>query len=49
MASIGEVRQAASDTGAAAAEVLSPAREPAHRSAGPGQEVDHFLAGIKAP
>jgi methyl-accepting chemotaxis protein len=48
MASIGEVRQAASDTGAAAAEVLSPAREPAHRSAGPGQEVDRFLSGIKA-
>jgi methyl-accepting chemotaxis protein len=47
-ASFGEVRQAASDTGAAAAEVLSPAHEPAHHSAGAGQEVDRFLPGIKA-
>jgi methyl-accepting chemotaxis protein len=47
-ASIGEVRQAASDTSSAAAEVLSPAHEPAHYSAGLGQEVDRFLSGIKA-
>ncbi len=45
MASIGEVRQVASDMGAAAAEVLSPA----HHSTGPWQEVDRFLSGIKAP
>jgi hypothetical protein len=34
--------------GAAAAEVLSPAHESAHRSPGLGQEVDRFLSGIKA-
>ncbi|WP_262296766.1 methyl-accepting chemotaxis protein [Microvirga sesbaniae] len=46
--SIGEVRRAAGDTGAAATQVLAAAQELARHSASLGQEVDHFLSGVKA-
>jgi methyl-accepting chemotaxis protein len=45
---IGEVRQGAGETGAAAAQVLSAAQELARHSASLGHEVDAFLAGVKA-
>ncbi|HZH50708.1 MAG TPA: chemotaxis protein, partial [Microvirga sp.] len=35
-------------TGAAAAQVLAAAQELARHSASLGQEVDHFLSGVKA-
>ncbi len=46
--SIGEVRQAAGDTGVAASRVLSSAQELARHSVSLGQEVGHFLSGVKA-
>jgi methyl-accepting chemotaxis protein len=46
--SIGEVRHGAGETGTAAAQVLSAAQELARHSATLGQEVDHFLSGVKA-
>jgi methyl-accepting chemotaxis protein len=46
--SIGEVRQGAGDTGMAAAQVLSSAQDLARHSASLGQEVEHFLSGVKA-
>jgi methyl-accepting chemotaxis protein len=46
--SIGEVRQAAGDAGTAASHVLSAAQELARHSASLGQEVGHFLSGVKA-
>ncbi|MBM1175181.1 methyl-accepting chemotaxis protein [Microvirga arabica] len=46
--SISEVRQGAGETGTAAAEVLSSAQELARHSASLGQEVEHFLSGVKA-
>jgi methyl-accepting chemotaxis protein len=46
--SISEVRQGAGETGSAAAEVLSSAQELARHSASLGQEVEHFLSGVKA-
>ncbi|MFC4170607.1 methyl-accepting chemotaxis protein [Microvirga sp. GCM10011540] len=45
---IGDVRQGAGETGAAASQVLSAARELARHSASLGQEVDGFLSGVKA-
>jgi methyl-accepting chemotaxis protein len=45
---IGEVRQGAGETGAAAAQVLTAAQELARHSASLGDEVDAFLAGVKA-
>ncbi len=47
--SIGTVRQGAGETGAAASQVLSAAQELARHSTSLSQEVDTFLAGIKAP
>ena len=46
--SIGEVRQGAGETGAAAAQVLSSAQELTRHSASLGQEVEHFLSGVNA-
>jgi methyl-accepting chemotaxis protein len=46
--SISEVRQGAGETGTAAAQVLSSARDLSRHSASLGQEVEHFLSGIKA-
>ncbi len=46
--SIVDVRQAATDTGAASAEVLGAAGELARNSNDLSQEVDSFLAGVKA-
>ncbi|MGY2049864.1 methyl-accepting chemotaxis protein [Methylobacterium sp. JK268] len=45
---IGVVREEAAQTGAASAQVLDAARELARTSAGLGQELDAFLAGVKA-
>jgi len=45
---IADVRQGAGETGAAAAQVLAAAQELARHSASLGQEVDHFLSGVKA-
>ena len=45
---IGDVRHGAGETGAAAAQVLSAARELARQSESLGHEVDGFLAGVKA-
>jgi methyl-accepting chemotaxis protein len=46
--SISEVRQGAGETGTAAAQVLSSAQDLARHSASLGQEVEHFLSGVKA-
>jgi methyl-accepting chemotaxis protein len=46
--SISEVRQGAGETGTAAAQVLASAQELARHSASLGQEVEHFLSGVKA-
>jgi len=46
--SISEVRQGAGETGLAAAQVLSSAQDLARHSASLGQEVEHFLSGVKA-
>ncbi len=46
--SIGDVKQAATDTGTASAHVLDAAGELARNSNDLSQEVDHFLAGVKA-
>ncbi|MXQ14194.1 methyl-accepting chemotaxis protein [Microvirga makkahensis] len=46
--SIGEVRHGAGETGTAAAQVLSSAQDLARHSTSLGQEVEHFLSGIKA-
>ncbi|HEV2559829.1 MAG TPA: methyl-accepting chemotaxis protein [Microvirga sp.] len=46
--SIGSVRQGAGETGAAASQVLAAAQELARHSEHLGQEVDTFLAGVKA-
>jgi methyl-accepting chemotaxis protein len=46
--SISLVRQGAGETGSAASQVLSAARELAQHSSSLGREVDMFLAGIKA-
>jgi methyl-accepting chemotaxis protein len=46
--SISEVRQGAGETGSAAAQVLSSAQELSRHSASLGQEVEHFLSGVKA-
>jgi methyl-accepting chemotaxis protein len=45
---ITEVRQGAGETGAAASQVLSAARELARHSESLGQEVEAFLSGVKA-
>ncbi len=45
---IADVRQGASETGSAASQVLSAARELARHSSSLGQEVDSFLSGVKA-
>jgi methyl-accepting chemotaxis protein len=46
--SIGEVRQGAGETGAAASQVLAAAQELARHSNSLGQEVDSFLRNVKA-
>jgi methyl-accepting chemotaxis protein len=46
--SIGEVRRGAGETGTAAAQVLSSAQDLARQSTSLGQEVEHFLSGVKA-
>ncbi len=46
--SIGEVRQGTGETGAAASQVLAAAQELARHSTHLGQEVDSFLAGVRA-
>ncbi|WP_230534533.1 methyl-accepting chemotaxis protein [Microvirga roseola] len=46
--SISEVRRGAGETGTAATQVLLSAQELARHSASLGQEVEHFLSGIKA-
>jgi len=45
---IGDVKRGAGETGAAASQVLSAAQELARHSDSLGQEVDGFLAGVKA-
>lgn len=45
---IGVVRRGAGETGAAAAQVLSAAQELSRHSTSLGQEVDSFLAGVRA-
>lgn len=45
---IGMVRRGAGETGAAAAQVLSAAQELSRHSTSLGQEVDSFLAGVRA-
>ncbi len=45
---IGEVREAAAETGAASAQVLGAAGELARYSADLGRQVDTFLAGVRA-
>jgi methyl-accepting chemotaxis protein len=46
--SISEVRQGAGETGTAAAQVLASAQDLARHSASLGQEVEHFISGVKA-
>ncbi|MFL4991665.1 MAG: methyl-accepting chemotaxis protein [Microvirga sp.] len=46
--SISEVRRGAGETGTAAAQVLSSAQDLARHSDSLGQEVGHFLSGVKA-
>jgi methyl-accepting chemotaxis protein len=45
---MGEVRQGAGQTGAAAAQVLSAAQELARHTSDLGDEVNHFLDGVRA-
>ncbi|AWM88745.1 methyl-accepting chemotaxis protein [Microvirga sp. 17 mud 1-3] len=47
-ANIGDVKRGAGETGAAASQVLSAAQELARHSDSLGQEVGHFLTGVKA-
>jgi hypothetical protein len=47
-AAIADVREGAGDTGAAASQVLEAARELGRQSVTLNQEVDEFLAGVKA-
>jgi len=45
---IGDVKQGAGETGAAASQVLSAAQQLARQSSSLGQEVNRFLSGVKA-